>query len=233
MVHEAKQVVDSLQTEVLGSDQIIDSLGLGKTRKSNLENLTLKVLKKLKQGGVGVNPKVETQLHLALLRHYTKVHRYLLSPTRVDSDGSASGDDDDDEYCDEEPPAKRTKITSSVAPPGRIKKGKDFWSAMDNALAKDLEKYGKDMKDAKWREFFNELVVEDTNDYGANKGHVLPPLPSTYTMKPATRPSNTLPPSSSPFTTSESVPDAGPSHTQAVSPFSATVAYQDLLTMVI
>ncbi|KIK72386.1 hypothetical protein PAXRUDRAFT_46306, partial [Paxillus rubicundulus Ve08.2h10] len=70
---------------------------------------------------------------------------------------------------------------SKAAPPGRVRKGQDFWSAMDKALAKDVEKSGKDMKDAKWREFFNMVVVKDQRLYGANKGVLLPPLPNTYT----------------------------------------------------
>ncbi|KIJ57690.1 hypothetical protein HYDPIDRAFT_34876 [Hydnomerulius pinastri MD-312] len=120
------------------------------------------VVSKLKRGGVGTDLKIEFQLHLALLRYHSKDHRYLISP--IKGDGTASdedgedGDEDDGDDADgidhdgDEPPSKRKKVSSKAAPPGRVRKGQDFWSAMDKALAKDVERLGKDMKDTKWRE---------------------------------------------------------------------------------
>ncbi|KAI6028999.1 hypothetical protein EDC04DRAFT_2898820 [Pisolithus marmoratus] len=51
-----------------------------------------------------------------------------------------------------EPLAKHAKTVSRNPPPGRVKTGQDFWSAMDRLLMKDLDQYGKDMKNDQWRE---------------------------------------------------------------------------------
>ncbi|KAI6012270.1 hypothetical protein PISMIDRAFT_15619 [Pisolithus microcarpus 441] len=79
------------------------------------------------------------------------------------------------------PPAKCARSVSNKAPPGRVKKGHDFWSTMDRLFVKDIERYRRDMKNDKWRDFFNEIIIQDQDRYGRNTGCILPPLPSMYT----------------------------------------------------
>ncbi|KAI6020049.1 hypothetical protein BKA83DRAFT_4295011 [Pisolithus microcarpus] len=85
---------------------------------------------------------------------------------------------------EDKPPAKRARLASNKAPPGRVKTGRDFWSAIDRLFMKDLERYGRDMKNDKWRDFFNEIIIQDQERYGTNSGSMLPPLPSMYTESP-------------------------------------------------
>ncbi|KAI6101130.1 hypothetical protein F5141DRAFT_1065901 [Pisolithus sp. B1] len=42
----------------------------------------------------------------------------------------------------------------------------------------------KDMKNDKWRDFFNEIIIQDQERYGTNSGSMLPLLPSMYTELP-------------------------------------------------
>ncbi|KIK16969.1 hypothetical protein PISMIDRAFT_15465 [Pisolithus microcarpus 441] len=85
-----------------------------------------------------------------------------------------------DESVDK-PPVKHARLVSNKAPPGRVKTGCDFWSVIDRLFMKDLEPYGRDMKNNKWHDFFNEIIIQDQEHYGMNLGSMLPPLPSMYT----------------------------------------------------
>ncbi|KAI6116434.1 hypothetical protein F5141DRAFT_1267916 [Pisolithus sp. B1] len=88
-----------------------------------------------------------------------------------------------DEFVNK-PPMKHARSASNKAPPGRVKMGRDFWSAIDRLFVKDLEWYGRDMKNDKWRDFFNEIIIQDQERYGMNSGSMLPLLPSMYTELP-------------------------------------------------
>ncbi|KIO01176.1 hypothetical protein M404DRAFT_1003242 [Pisolithus tinctorius Marx 270] len=90
---------------------------------------------------------VEHQLHFAYLCFYGRWHQYVVGPgaeSRAES-GKETG-------SPSKPPAKHAKLMSHKAPPGRVKTGRDFWSAMDHLFIKDIEQYGKDMKNEHWCE---------------------------------------------------------------------------------
>ncbi|KIK12263.1 hypothetical protein PISMIDRAFT_18866 [Pisolithus microcarpus 441] len=174
-----------------------------------LEELTWTVLSKYKQGGVGSGSKAEYQLHFAYLRYYARAHQYI----HPGLDASEASGIESGEEPGAEPPAKRAKTVSHKAPPGRVKTGRDFWSAMDRLLVKDLDQYGKDMKNDQWRDFFIEIVLTDQERYGKNSGTLLPSLPMTYTESHV----------ATPGTTSETIPRPlpattyhGPSHMQSL-----------------
>ncbi|KAI5980993.1 hypothetical protein EDD15DRAFT_2380600 [Pisolithus albus] len=178
---------------------ILDSTGWeGKTRMM-LEELTWTALSKYKRGGVGSGLKAEHQLHLAYLRYYGRAHQYLVGPAATEESGIESREDaapmevSVDESVDK-PPAKHARSVSNKAPPGRVKKGRDFWSAMDRLFMKDIEQYARDMKNEKWRNFFNDIIIQDQARYGRNASSILPPLPSMYTEPTlATAPSGSRP----------------------------------------
>ncbi|KAI6026561.1 hypothetical protein BKA83DRAFT_4124218 [Pisolithus microcarpus] len=95
----------------------------------------------------------------------------------------------------------------------QVKTGQDFWSAMDRLLVKDLDQYGKDMKNDQWHDFFIEIVLTDQEHYGKNSGTLLPSLPMTYTESHV----------ATPGTTSKTIPRPlpattyhGPSHMQSL-----------------
>ncbi|KAI6005406.1 hypothetical protein EDC04DRAFT_2908015 [Pisolithus marmoratus] len=166
---------------------LLDSTG--KSRMT-LEELTWTALSKYKRGGVGSGSKAEYQLHFTYLRSYGKAHQYIAGTAADDESGNESGEEGAGgeagmDVSTSEPPVKRAKSGSGKAPPGRVKGGRDFWSAIDRAFAKDFERYGKDMKNDKWRGLFNEIVLSDQARYGKNSGSVLQALPSMYT-EPAT-----------------------------------------------
>ncbi|KAI6140033.1 hypothetical protein BKA82DRAFT_4217684 [Pisolithus tinctorius] len=170
---------------------LLDSTGQeeGKTRMT-LEELTWTVLSKYKRGGVGSGSKAEYQLHFAFLRYYGRAHQYVVGRTVSDDSDLESGGEGATQASAKgstnEPPAKRVRTVSNKAPPGRVKTGYDFWSIIDRVFSKDLDRLGKDMKNDKWREFFNSIVAQDQELYGKNIGSILPPLPSVYTESPAT-----------------------------------------------
>ncbi|KIN94829.1 hypothetical protein M404DRAFT_34668 [Pisolithus tinctorius Marx 270] len=80
---------------------------------------------------------------------------------------------------------------------------------MDHLFIKDIEQYGKDMKNEHWREFFNSIVINDQESYGKNAGMILPALPSIYMES---RGSPLLPP---PTATSSAAPAVASSATPA------------------
>ncbi|KAI5982097.1 hypothetical protein EDD15DRAFT_2326704 [Pisolithus albus] len=171
-----------------------------------LEELTWMVLSKYERGGVGSGSKAEFQLHFAYLRCYARAHQYIHPGVDV---SEASGIESGKEPVD--PPAKCAKTVSRKPPPGRVKSGQDFWSAMDRLLMKDLDRYGKDMKNDQWRDFFVEIVLADQERYGKNSGSLLPPLPMTYTESSGATPGTTSTiPRPSPATTHH-----GPSRMQS------------------
>ncbi|KAI6161681.1 hypothetical protein EDD17DRAFT_1508797 [Pisolithus thermaeus] len=143
---------------------ILDSTsGEGKVRLM-LEELTWTALSKYKQGGVGSGSKAEHQLHLAYLHYYGQ--QLKKAALRVVKKGQP------------------WKSASNKAPPGRVKTGHNFWSAIDRLFVKDLEWYGRDMKNDKWCDFFNEIIIQDQERYRTNLGSMLPLLPSMYTELP-------------------------------------------------
>ncbi|KAI6031182.1 hypothetical protein PISMIDRAFT_6615 [Pisolithus microcarpus 441] len=94
----------------------------------------------------------------------------------------------------DKPPVKHARSVSNKAPPRRVKKGHDFWSTMDRLFMKDIKQYGRDMKNDKWHDFFNEIIIQDQDRYGRNTGCILLPLPSMYTeLTLATAPSGPHP----------------------------------------
>ncbi|KAI6097012.1 hypothetical protein EDD16DRAFT_1772010 [Pisolithus croceorrhizus] len=152
---------------------ILDSTsGEGKVRLM-LEELTWTALSKYKQGGVGSGSKAEHQLHLAYLHYYG-----------IEScEEGAAMEVSMDEFVNK-PPMKHARSASNKAPPGRVKTGHNFWSAIDRLFVKDLEWYGRDMKNDKWCDFFNEIIIQDQECYRTNLGSMLPLLPSMYTELP-------------------------------------------------
>ncbi|KAI6144440.1 hypothetical protein BKA82DRAFT_4178130 [Pisolithus tinctorius] len=185
---------------------ILESTGVSDSGKGHisLKEFTWTVLNKYKRGGVGTGSKVEHQLHFAYLCFYRRWHQYVVGP------GAESGAESGEETgSPSKPPAKRAKSMSHKAPPGRVKTGRDFWSAMDHLFIKDIEQYGKDMKNEHWREFFNSIVINDQESYGKNAGMILPALPSIYMES---RGSPLLPP---PTATSSAAPAVASSATPA------------------
>ncbi|KAI6143458.1 hypothetical protein BKA82DRAFT_4186215 [Pisolithus tinctorius] len=157
---------------------ILESTGVSDSGKGHisLEEFTWTVLNKYKRGGVGMGSKVKHQLHFAYLCFYGRWHQYVVGP------GVESGAESGKETGSlSEPPVKHPKSMSHKAPPGRVKTGHDFWSAMDRLFIKDIEQYGKDMKNEHWREFFNSIIINDQESYGKNAGTILPAQPSIYT----------------------------------------------------
>ncbi|KAI6032629.1 hypothetical protein F5J12DRAFT_887529 [Pisolithus orientalis] len=135
---------------------------------------------------------------------YGRWHQYIVGPgveSRAES-GEETG-------SLSEPPAKHAKSMSHKAPPGRVKTGHDFWSAMDHLFIKDIEQYGKGMKNEHWHKFFNSIIINDQESYGKNAEMILPVLPSIYTES---RGSPLLPP---PAATSSATPTVTSSATPA------------------
>ncbi|EIW86699.1 hypothetical protein CONPUDRAFT_141135 [Coniophora puteana RWD-64-598 SS2] len=82
--------------------------------------------------------------------------------------------------------AKRRRETAGgVAPPGRVKRGADFWTTMDHGLGENKNAYGDDIKDNRWKVFYRTVIAEDQQLYGRNRGNThLPAIPVTY-LSPA------------------------------------------------
>ncbi|KAI6017633.1 hypothetical protein BKA83DRAFT_4496757 [Pisolithus microcarpus] len=178
---------------------ILDSAGGEGKPHMMLKELTWTALSKYKQGGVGLGSKAEYQLHLAYLRYYGRAHQYIVGLAATEESGIKSCEDGAtmevsvDESVNK-PPAKCARSVSNKAPPRRVKKGHDFWSVMDRLFVKDIEWYGRDMKNDKWCDFFNEIIIQDQDHYGRNTGCILLPLPSMYTEPTlATAPSGPRP----------------------------------------
>ncbi|KAI6022311.1 hypothetical protein BKA83DRAFT_4493581 [Pisolithus microcarpus] len=136
---------------------ILDSAGGEGKPHMTLEELTWTALSKYKQGGVSLGSKAEYQLHLAYLQYYGQAHQYIVGLAATEESGIESCEDgvtmevSVDESVDK-PPVKCARSVSNKAPPRRVKKGCDFWSMMDRLFMKDIERYGRDMKNDKWHE---------------------------------------------------------------------------------
>ncbi|KAI5983322.1 hypothetical protein EDC04DRAFT_2915016 [Pisolithus marmoratus] len=147
----------------------------GKSRMT-LEELTWTALSKYKRGGVGSGSKAEYQLHFAYLRSYGKAHQYIagqLRMTKVVTKAEEGAGRSRNGCIYERTACETCQVRERQGPPRRVKGGRDFWSAIDRAFAKDFER------------LFNEIVLSDQARYGKNSGSILQALPSMYT-EPAT-----------------------------------------------
>ncbi|KAF7378432.1 hypothetical protein MSAN_00270000 [Mycena sanguinolenta] len=131
-----------------------------------LDKFVYSLATKFKLGGVDGELSDLYTIHAVLLRRFAFDHPELLWTDE------AEGDEDS------ESPSKKRKATAKQG--GRVAAGQDFWSKVDAYFKKEIEKRGRSFKDARWKPYIDQIIVDDNSKFFGMK----PGLPVSVVNDP-------------------------------------------------
>ncbi|KAI1783112.1 hypothetical protein LXA43DRAFT_1135086 [Ganoderma leucocontextum] len=162
----------------------------GKTKRP-LEDMVWDALNKFKKGGAGTDINNAYLFRFALLRRWT--YEDLFADMVVDATDNLGTMiiQDLEEQAEQvsAPSSKKRKLEDgdkALKPTvGKVPKGEDFWSKMEQHLATCVTLWGDDTNTAEWREYLNETIQRDRRLFGMSTSGVISPIPVINTPPPA------------------------------------------------
>jgi len=165
-------------------------------KRCALEQATFQMATTFKTGGPGTALAADFQIRIALHRRWAFENIWQLSEgmQAVGRRRRRGADADDSEPSDPEdihiiegpngPVRKRKRIEPTV---GKVLKGHDFWSRVEQWWVKQMEQWGNNyLQSELWREYITSTIDKDRMFFGTTSvGYPLAPLPVKYQNSPA------------------------------------------------